>query len=121
MVPASHLLVVPATAWHSATYDPATSPAHLNIALSPVQFSQVHWSAAEFAYALMQLNVVFFALHDITKVLLGEGVAGNTTGVPIPVLTLFSIVVVGAVVDVVEVEVETVVGVVVVEVMDVEV
>ena len=42
VVEAAHLLEVPVTAWHSAMYEPAARPVHLNIALLPVQFFQVH-------------------------------------------------------------------------------
>ena len=101
VVAAAHLLVVPVTAWHSATYDPAAIPVHENIALLPVQFFQVHWPERPLAYASMQSKDWFLAGHAIANALLAAGAAGETIGLPSPVLTPLAIV---EVVDAVVVE-----------------
>lgn len=82
-------------------------PLHLNIALSPVQFFQVHWSEVPLAYALMQLKLWFLAGQDMTNALLGDGVIGDTNGVPRSVFTPIGIVEVvdSDVVDIVVVDV----------------
>ena len=104
MVAAAHLLEVPVTAWHSAVYNPADIPVHKNIALLPVQFFHVHSPDAPFSNALMQLKVWFFAGHDIANAVLAAGVAGETVGLPSPVLTPLPTVVVATVVVLVVVE-----------------
>ena len=83
-------------------------PVHLNMALSPVQFFQVHCFETPLAYALMQSKLWFFTGQDIANALFGEGIAGETDGLPSPVLTPVVIV------DVEDVDVE----VAVVEVVD---
>lgn len=55
VVAAAQLLDVPVIATHSALYEPATSPEHVNIALSPDQAVKLQGLVSPLAYPSTQL------------------------------------------------------------------